>query len=153
MAPRPLREILAAAPGNKAEKITGKKASSTKDLDLGGLTPKAGDEKKFVAKHKVEKHEDRVGNTDAVYKGTTKETPYKKQDKETYDTLPPSDFSYNEEVEDVDEKYIGFKKLEHKIEAKGKSEEDAKAIASSIGRKKYGKSKFQHAATTHHKMK
>ena len=42
--------------------------------------------------------------------------------------------------------YIGFKKLEHKIAAKG-NVRDAGAVAASIGRKKYGKKSFQqHAA-------
>ena len=42
--------------------------------------------------------------------------------------------------------YVGFKKLEHKIAAKG-SVRDAGAVAASIGRKKYGKKSFQsHAA-------
>ena len=42
--------------------------------------------------------------------------------------------------------YVGFKKLEHKIAAKGGAR-DAGAIAASIGRKKYGKKSFQsHAA-------
>jgi hypothetical protein len=42
--------------------------------------------------------------------------------------------------------YMGFSKLVAKIEAEGKSEESAKAIAASVGRKKYGKKKFQKAA-------
>ena len=36
-----------------------------------------------------------------------------------------------------------FAKLVNKMKGQGKSEESAKAIAASIGRKKYGKSKFQ----------
>ena len=36
--------------------------------------------------------------------------------------------------------YLGFKKLEHKLEEEGKSEESAKKIAAYVGRKKYGKS-------------
>ena len=34
--------------------------------------------------------------------------------------------------------HLGFKKLEEKLEKSGKSEKSAKAIAASIGRKKYG---------------
>jgi hypothetical protein len=36
-----------------------------------------------------------------------------------------------------------FAKLVNKMKGQGKSEESAKAIAASVGRKKYGKSKFQ----------
>lgn len=36
-----------------------------------------------------------------------------------------------------------FKALTEKIKKQGKSEESAKAIAAAVGRKKYGKEKFQ----------
>lgn len=39
-----------------------------------------------------------------------------------------------------------FAKLVNKMKGQGKSEESAKTIAASIGRKKYGKSKFQEMA-------
>jgi len=39
-----------------------------------------------------------------------------------------------------------FAKLVSKLKGEGKSEESAKAIAASIGRKKYGKKKFQKMA-------
>ncbi len=42
--------------------------------------------------------------------------------------------------------YIGFNKLQGKLEAQGKSPAAAGAIAASIGRKKYGKKKFNKAA-------
>ena len=42
--------------------------------------------------------------------------------------------------------YVGFNKLQSKIEAQGKSPEAAGAIAASIGRKKYGAKKFNKAA-------
>jgi hypothetical protein len=63
----------------------GVKSSKTSAENLGGLTPKAGDEKKFVAKHSVEKHEDRAGNGEAVFKGSTKEAPYNKQKDDVYE--------------------------------------------------------------------
>jgi hypothetical protein len=56
-----------------------------------------------------------------------------------------------EETEIVDEKYMGFKKLEASIAARG-GVRDPGAVAASIGRKKYGKEKFQKAAATDHKM-
>lgn len=40
--------------------------------------------------------------------------------------------------------YMGFKKLAKKV--------GSPALAAYIGRKKYGKEKFQHAAATGHKM-
>ena len=40
-----------------------------------------------------------------------------------------------------------FKALTDKIKKSGKSEKAAKAIAASIGRKKYGKKKFQKLAS------
>lgn len=40
--------------------------------------------------------------------------------------------------------YVGFKKLTKKLAAKGAK--DPKALAATIGRKKYGKEKFQKAA-------
>ena len=39
-----------------------------------------------------------------------------------------------------------FKALKGKLMKKGKSAEDAEAIAASVGRKKYGKAKFQKLA-------
>lgn len=42
--------------------------------------------------------------------------------------------------------YIGFNKLQGKIESEGKSPKAAAAIAASIGRKKYGSKKFNKAA-------
>ena len=42
--------------------------------------------------------------------------------------------------------YMGFGKLQKKIESQGKSPKAAGAIAASIGRKKYGKKKFNNAA-------
>jgi len=47
----------------------------------------------------------------------------------------------NEEVEAVDEKYMGFKAVEKAVAAKGAR--NPAAVAAYIGRKKYGKEKFQ----------
>jgi hypothetical protein len=49
------------------------------------------------------------------------------------------------------EKYVGFKKLKAKIAAKGGAT-DPGAVTASIGRKKYGKGKFQAAAAAGRKM-
>lgn len=45
-------------------------------------------------------------------------------------------------------KRIGFKKLVSRLKEKGYAEEDAKAIAANVGRRKYGKAKFE--AMAHH---
>ncbi len=48
--------------------------------------------------------------------------------------------------------YIGFKGLVGKLEKKGKSAGQAKGIAAAVGRKKYGKTRFQKAAKTGTKL-
>jgi hypothetical protein len=52
----------------------------------------------------------------------------------------------------VNEKYMGFKKLEKSIASKGDVKDPA-AVAASIGREKYGSEKFQKAAAAGKKMK
>jgi hypothetical protein len=49
------------------------------------------------------------------------------------------------------EKYMGFSKLEKSLAARG-DVKDPGAVAASIGRKKYGKAKFQKAAAKGHKL-
>lgn len=63
---KPLKDILA---GVKKSKVV--PGSTGKDPGVD-YAPKAKAEQDFVAQHEVEKHEDRVGNGDDVYKGTTK---------------------------------------------------------------------------------
>lgn len=70
-----------------------------------------------------------------------------------------ADWSKNQTPEELDEKHMGFKKLVKALHAKGIKEsyydeasdeeidEDAKALAAWIGRKKMGKAKFQAKAT------
>ena len=55
-----------------------------------------------------------------------------------------------EEVADLVEKYEGFKKLSGELASKGAK--NPKALAAWIGRKKYGKEKFQAAAASGSKM-
>lgn len=65
---KPLHEILAGVKSSKVEKL------DHKDMYKWG----SPDGEKFVdTDHPVEKHEDRAGNKDDVYKGTTKKAPYK----------------------------------------------------------------------------
>lgn len=68
------------------KKLEGVKASSVKKLDLGGYSPKSDGDKQFVAKHEVEKFEDRVGNGDKAYVASTKVAPYQKQDEKVYES-------------------------------------------------------------------
>jgi len=53
---------------------------------------------------------------------------------------------------ELNEKYVGFDKLKKSIAAKG-GVKDAAATAAVIGRKKYGKGKFQKAAAKGRKMR
>lgn len=48
--------------------------------------------------------------------------------------------------------YTGFDKLVAQLEAKGKSPQVARAIAATIGRKKYGAAKFNRAAAKGRKL-
>jgi hypothetical protein len=64
-------------------------------------------------------------------------------------TKPKSKLQEN--VEQVNEKYMGFKKTVAAIK-KGGSAETPEAVAAAIGRKKYGKKKFQQAAARGKKL-
>ena len=57
-----------------------------------------------------------------------------------------------EDKAELDEKYVGFEKLEKSIPAKG-GVKDPGAVAAAIGRKKYGKGKFQKHAKKGKKMR
>ena len=81
---KPLKDIL-----------KGSNSTSTKKNDLGGLKPKAGDAQKFAQKHDIEVHADRNGNGDDVFKGTTKEAPYKKQSDGVYEAKKAEDAQCN----------------------------------------------------------
>lgn len=48
--------------------------------------------------------------------------------------------------------YLGFDALAKKIQSSGKSAKAAAAIAAAIGRKKYGKKRFNKAASTGTKL-
>jgi hypothetical protein len=51
--------------------------------------------------------------------------------------------------DEIDEKHIGFKALQGKLERSGKSAESAGAIAASIGKKKYGAATMKKGAASH----
>jgi len=71
--------------------LTGTKSSTKTKVDLKDWE-KSKDGQKFAAKHTIEKHADRAGNGDDVYKGKTKEAKYDRQKDGVY-----------EEVEKLDE--------------------------------------------------
>jgi hypothetical protein len=62
---KPLNDILK---GVKSSKIVPGSTGNKPGVDY---SPKAKDDQNFIAKHKIEKHEDRVGNDDDIYKGKT----------------------------------------------------------------------------------
>lgn len=133
-----LKDILA---GSKSSKEV------TPDLKNLAMSPEGNKgELDFAAKHKIEKHADRAGNDDKVYTGSTsKTTKYKFQKDGVYEEV-------EEELseEELEEKYMGFKKLKKSLAAKGAKSPGA--LAAWIGRKKYGKGKFQSAAAKGKKL-
>jgi len=78
------------------EVLKGVKSSTKVTNDLGGYKPKAGDEEDFTKKHEIEKHADRVGNGDDVYKGTTKHVLANTKEK-NHGYKKPEDAKVNEE--------------------------------------------------------
>jgi len=79
------------------------KPKSTKVTnDLGSYAPKSGDEQDFVKKHEIEKHDDRNGNGDDVFKGKTKYVLDKPEEKR-HGYKKPEDAKVNEskKAEDV----------------------------------------------------
>jgi hypothetical protein len=127
---------------NDILKGVNKSKEAPNDLTNLAMSPEGNKgEIDFAKKHKIQKHEDRVGNGDDIYNASNiKAAPYKKQDQKVY-----------ESEEELDEKYMGFKKLKASIAAKG-GVRDPGAVAAAIGRKKYGKEKFQAAAAKGKKL-
>lgn len=68
--------------------LAGVKSSKTEPMDLKDLamSPEGNKaELDFAAKHKIEKHADRAGNGDEIYKGKTKKTDFKRQSDSVYE--------------------------------------------------------------------
>lgn len=59
-------------PKHLTEVLKGVKSSVIEPMEFPDDLQASEGGKEFIAKHKIEKHADRVGNTDTVYKGTTK---------------------------------------------------------------------------------
>jgi hypothetical protein len=76
------------------EIVKGVKASKVVPNTLGGYKPKAGDEQKFVEKHKIQKWADRAGNGDDVYNATNVKHS---QEDEPHGYKDPEDKKVNEE--------------------------------------------------------
>lgn len=72
---KPLRDIASKAP--KEGKLSGVKKSTTEPADISDFNASSGNQD-FAKKHEIEKHEDRVGNGDDVYKGKTKKAEMKR---------------------------------------------------------------------------
>jgi hypothetical protein len=79
--------------------LAGKNTSTVTDLDLGGYSPKPGDEKAFVAKHKVQKHADRVGNEDDLYQATNVKHTLADPKEKRHGYKKPEDEKVNEDAQ------------------------------------------------------
>ena len=99
----------------------------------------------FIKKHDTETH-DYPYDAEAAFKGkkggVEKTTKYKFQKDGVYEEV--------ESEEELDEKYEGFEKTKQALAAKGAK--NPAALAAWIGRKKYGKAKFQAAAAKGKKL-
>ena len=78
------------------------------------------------------------------------EKPVETAKETVYESVEPRG-DIMEAVRSLEEKYMGFKKTVAAIE-KGGSAENPEAVAAAIGRKKYGKKKFQKAAAAGKKL-
>lgn len=78
------------------EIVKGVKASKEVPNTLGGYKPKAGDEQKFVAKHKIEKYADRAGNGDDVYNASNVKHSQEDEKEERHGYKDPEDKKVNE---------------------------------------------------------
>jgi hypothetical protein len=105
--------------GVKASKIVPGSTGTDPGVDYA---PKAKVEQDFVAKHKTEKHEDRVGNKDDVYKGKTEYVlnkasesrhGYKKDDAEkVYESLQELEEATAKQINDRLDSLVAAKKAE-----------------------------------------
>ena len=104
--------------------LKGVKKSTTTALTTGNVpgvdyADKMKDGRDFVAQHSIEKHADRVGNDDTVYKGSTKKAEMKRHGHEP----KPKDIRVynktnqvtNEEVEELEEADLMHIKVGEKV--------------------------------------
>lgn len=89
--------------------LNGVKSSKKETPDLSDIHDYGKDAgKEFISKHEIEKHEDRVGNDDDVYKGKTKQAKYKGVKEETQ-----IDELSREKVMDYRKKQMAANKASH----------------------------------------
>jgi hypothetical protein len=117
-------------PNNLSDILKGVKKSTTVALTTGNIpgvdyADKMKDSRDFVAMHSVEKHADRVGNGDDVYKGSTKKA---KMERHGHEPKPKDVKVYNktqqvasvkEEAEELDEAGLGMKKFKKAFKGTG----------------------------------
>lgn len=72
---KPLRDV--APKAQKEGKLAGVKKSTTEPADISDFNASSGNQD-FAKDHKIEKHADRVGNDDGVYKAKVKQTDMSK---------------------------------------------------------------------------
>jgi len=84
-----------------------------------------------------------MSNTDNIYNILNNFNKIAKEEPAPVAATPKAKTKLQESMEQVvNEKYMGFKKTVAAIK-KGGGAEDSEAVAAAIGRKKYGKEKFQ----------
>lgn len=125
----------------------------TENTSVTDYNPKSqgGTRKELLAKYANSKD---PKDAESARKAGATQTELKKAKDEVVESAKPSLKNiFNtmlSEAEQVDEKYMGFEKV--KAAAKKGGAEDPGAVAASIGRKKYGKEKFQKAAAAGKKL-
>jgi hypothetical protein len=143
---------------NKMTELQGSDTSTGKQVltEATGVTdynPKSqgGTRKELLTKYANSKD---PKDAESARKAGATQTELKKAKDEVVESAKPSLKNiFNtmlSEAEQVDEKYMGFEKV--KAAAKKGGAEDPGAVAASIGRKKYGKEKFQKAAAAGKKL-
>jgi hypothetical protein len=105
------------------------------------------DNPKFAGKSKKERINQALGAYYAATRGKNEafeieESKKMEKMEDEAEEMEDEDEEDEDEEEEMNERYMGFKKLKASISAKGGARDPA-AVAAAIGRKKYGKEKFQ----------
>jgi hypothetical protein len=114
--------------------ITGVNSSKLVPMDLKDLD-KSPDGARLAAQQTIQVHADRAGNGDDVYKGKTKEAPYKKQTKVAEEVeIDEAEYSYKaaRAGKDIGKKGKTFEKIAKKAAEKYGSEERGKKVAGAV---------------------
>ncbi len=113
--PKPLKDILK---GVKSSKIIPGSTGSDPGVDYA---PKAPNEQEFVKKHKIEKHEDRVGNDDELYNASNVKHSIAGENNHGY--TKPNDKNVNEEQIDETANAPSREKMIKDLQARGHTAE------------------------------